>query len=157
MIKFIIISLLSITSYAQSLKKDLYIFLETKPQFESKNDTTIIEKYILTYKTPCDGIKYDLSITTEGNLKIEKLISGSPGPSVGFTYINENSKNDPIIIYKNNMTNKLIFNEVRCSVSYKQFVEISKKFNIFIVNEKDYSNNEYYLAKKVSFEAIGGL
>ena len=156
LIKFIAIFLYAVSLSAQTSKKDLYIFFKAQPPIVSKDSTMTFEKYYLNFNLPCDGVKYEIGVNSEGNLKLDKLIVGKPTSNISFTYTNKNSQNNPVVIQKGHIKNSIDFDELKCSVTFQQFVDLFKQFNLYIITEKEVAG-DYYLAKKVTFDSMGGM
>jgi hypothetical protein len=158
---FLLIFLFSIFLSAQTKKKDLYITYNDSSLlkvFKTESENIITENYMLSFNVK-DKPEYKLSVTESGYISKIIIIVGSPKGSLTFLYANENSKNNPIAVYKKDLANS--YNNISCQeIIYSvdsDFISILDKFNnIYLVDMTD-ENQNYYLAKKISVKRNPGL
>ena len=129
---FLLIFLFSILVSAQT-KKNLYITYNDSSLlkvFKTESENIVTENYILSFSLK-DKAEYKLSVTESGYISKNIIIVGSPKGSLSFLYTNENSKNNPVVVYKKDLSNS--YNNISCQeIIYSvdsDFVSLLEKFN----------------------------
>lgn len=149
----ILIFIIPIISFSQNRKQDLYIAYDKFSIHnisKISNDTLQFELYQIRFG---DKIKPEIeySITESGFVKKNISLSGKTYGFLSVTYINENNKNEPVEINKNQIVNVIMAENIIHSKN-TDFTTFFQNFkNIYIVDFSDV-DNELKLAKKVKIE-----
>ena len=141
--------------FSQVKKQDLYLFMNEPPESNIVADTIIWQRFHINFENG----KYStntLLVDNIGNLKQNLLIKATSNKIVVLDHKNMNFKNNATLILQKQIINYLIIEDVLKSCSFENFREISKKFNVFIIEEAK-NSQPYYIAKKVEVIDYGGL
>ncbi len=160
----IILPLLSLITYSQEKEIlqqnqnfDIYIFIDkiSKSNITKIKDKDIYyENYRLSWPSSINYKKMSLKVNEKGDLISSISILGS-SKNVNLTYKNEQNKNSPIRVKKDQILNIIKYDDF---VYYENdLIEFFKNArNLYVILEND-SRGNYYMVKKVELIPLGNL
>ncbi len=142
--------------FSQDSKQNLFLFINQKPISEVINDSLTYQTFEINFDTKGNTTEMELKVNKNGNLENKIRVKGASSDIVIFKYLNKKSNNDPVLIKKKDVLNYLNYEDIVCCIKIGNFLETLSKFNVYIINAEP-NSNQYYMAKKVSFEKYIGL
>lgn len=154
-LNIIFLFFISINSFSQKEKKDLYLFIPEKPVYEISNDTIIFQQFKIDFESK-NSVKNIVFIDDKGNLAKKINLKGTSNKVLNLIYKNVNSRNNPIVVIEKDIGNYLTLDAIIYQTDFENFIEILNNFNVYLINSKE-NTDRYYIAKKVFIEKRRGL
>lgn len=137
-----------ITNYCLS-QENIYVIIKEHPDirhFAYKSDTIVHDQYHITLGPQINKLEFSIE---NGSLKKNSEMRAYNRTSLDFTYQNINGNNNPILIKKDSIQNKITYEEMILAKDYKNLLETLKSFkNVYLIDEASFFDG-YYIAKKI--------
>jgi len=136
------------TSFCFS-QEDIYVLIKETPDIKHiayKSDTIVHDQYHITLGPQINKLEFSIE---NGSLKKNSEMRAYNRTSLDFTYQNINGNNNPILIKKDSIQNKITYEEMILAKDYKNLLETLKSFkNVYLIDEASFFDG-YYIAKKI--------
>ena len=137
-----------ITNYCLS-QENIYVIIKEHPDirhFAYKSDTIVHDQYHITLGPQINKLEFSIE---NGSLKKNSEMRAYNRTSLDFTYQNISGNNDPVLIKKDSIQNKITYEEMVLAKDYKNLLETLKRFkNVYLIDEASFFDG-YYIARKI--------
>src|SRR5690554_1139150 len=137
-----------ITNFCLS-QENIYIIIKEHPDirhFTYKSDTIQHDQYHITLAPEINKLEFSIE---NGSLKKTSEMRAYNRLSLDLTYQNINGNNNPILIKKDAIQNKITYEEMVLAKDYKNLLETLKRFkNVYLIDEASFFDG-YYIARKI--------
>lgn len=130
-------------------QENVYIIINKHPDiqhFAYRSDTIQHDQYHITLSPEINKIEFSIK-----NNKLHKYseMRAYNRTSFDFTYQNINGNNNPILVKKDSLQNKITYEEMILAKDYRNLLEILRRFkNVYLIDEASFFDG-YYIAKKI--------
>src|SRR5690554_5539183 len=137
-----------ITSICLS-QENVYVILTEHPDirhFAYKSDTIQHDQYHIKLSPQINKIEFSIK---NGKLHKYSEMRAYNRTSFDFTYQNINGNNNPILVKKDYLQNKITYEEMILAKDYRNLLEILRSFkNVYLIDEASFFDG-CYVAKKI--------
>lgn len=130
-------------------QENIYVIIKEHPDirhFEYKSDTIQHDQYHITLGPEINKLEFSIE---NGSFKKNSEMRAYNRTSLDFTYQNISGNNNPVLIKKDAIQNKITYEEMVLAKDYKNLLETLKRFkNVYLIDEASFFDG-YYVAKKI--------
>ena|SRR5690554_4732345 len=137
-----------VTNFCLS-QENIYVIIKEHPDirhFEYRSDSIQHDQYHITLSPQINKIEFSIK-----NNKLHKYseIRAYNRTSFDFTYQNINGNNEPILVRKDSLQNKITYEEMLLAKDYRNLLKTLRSFkNVYLIDEASFIDG-YYIAKKI--------
>lgn len=154
MLIFVLVT--AVACKAQVVKQDLYIFTDRNPVREVSDGTSAYQKFDIDFDATCSSKVVNIAVNDSGSLEKNIKVKATANKIVSLVYKNQSGDNNPRQINRGNIVNFLTYDEILCNLDIEKFMQITSRFNIYLV-QGERNSDTVFLAKKVTLERYRGM
>ncbi len=130
-------------------QENIYVIIKQHPDirhFEYRSDSIQHDQYHIKLSPQINKIEFSIK---NGKLHKYSEMRAYNRTSFDFTYQNLNGNNEPILIRKDSLQNKITYEEMLLAKDYRNLLKTLRSFkNVYLIDEASFIDG-YYIAKKI--------